>query len=404
LLLKPKGGCGRPCFFGMTVRRGSIDSDGLLVPGGGRDLEALKQEVQQRADRNMPPLGGIAPEDARDALSQIRSLEREQWASAFGRVADRRLARAAEIRDRVAAAREYWHAWRLYQFARWPTENAPARLHARRRALEAFSAYARLLDPPIETVRIPYEGREIVGYLRLPPAIRPAPVVFGIAGLDSRKEDVAANTDAYLARGLGLFAVDLPGTGESPHAAAEIGSDRIFSAALDALAGRPDVDAGRIVVQGRSWSGYWAAKLAVTERGRLRGAVVHGGPIHYYFQPDWLGASLDTGEYLYDYLEAKCAMHGADGRDDLLARARPYSLLDLGLLDRPSAPMLLVNGARDSQIPVADLYLALERGDVKQAWVNPAGGHMGRSAQWPAAAIAEKVLFPWIARRMRGEG
>ena len=83
---------------------------------------------------------------------------------------------------------------------------------------------------------------------------------------------------------LGLH--DLPGTGESPIAPATPDSDRIFSAALDYLATRQDVDASRIVVQGRSWSGYWAAKLAVTERARLRGAVMHGGPIHHYFEPD----------------------------------------------------------------------------------------------------------------------
>jgi esterase FrsA len=139
--------------------------------------------------------------------------------------------------------------------------------------------------------------------------------------------------------------VDLPGTGESPLAVAEVGADRLFSAALDFLAMRADVDAGRIVVQGRSWSGYWAAKLAVTERERLRGSVMHGGPIHHYFQPDWLARSLATGEYLYD-------------------------------------------------------YLLLEHGDAKEAWINPRGGHMGRSPEWPSARIAEQILIPWIARRL----
>jgi esterase FrsA len=161
------------------------------------------------------------------------------------------------------------------------------------------------------------------------------------------------------------------------------------------------VDATRIVVQGRSWSGYWAAKLAIVERDRLRGAVVHGGPIHHYFQPQWLSGSLQTGEYLYDYLEVKCAMLGASGLDDLLTRARPFSLLEQGVLDRPSAPMLLVNGARDSQIPIADLYLLMEHGDAKEAWVNPEGGHMGRSPAWPGPAIARKVLMPWMAARLR---
>jgi pimeloyl-ACP methyl ester carboxylesterase len=384
----------------MTAQRGP-NGPGLLVPGGGRDFGDLKREVQQRADHNLPPLGGVTPEDARAALSTVHSLDREEWARAFSRIADRHWeqALALEGKDRTGAAREFWQAWRLHHFARWPTENTPARRHARQRAVESFRNYARLLDPPIETVHIPFEGREIIAYLRLPAAGRPAPLVLGIAGLDSRKEDVAAHSDGYLKHGLALFAIDLPGTGESPDTIAGVDSDRIFSAALDHLARRSEVDAGRIVVQGRSWSGYWAAKLAVTERDRLRGAVVHGGPIHHYFQPDWLRASLATGEYLFDYLQAKCAMLGAQGLDELIARARRFSLLDAGILDRPSAPMLAINGARDSQIPITDLYLLLEHGDPKEAWVNPQGGHMGRSPQWPGSAIAEKVLMPWITRR-----
>jgi len=388
--------------LGIALNRRSIDG-GVLVTGGGRDLDQLKQEVQRRADRNMPPLGGVAPEDARAALSRVASLDREQWAAAFSAVADVHWQHAESLagKDRPAAARACWRAWRLFQFARWPTENTPAKRHARQRALESFRHYAALIDPPIEVLHIPFEGKQIAAYLRLPAGVRQAPLVFGIAGLDSRKEDVAAHSDGYLANGLGLFAIDLPGTGELSHAAAEIDSNRIFSAALDYLGKRPAVDAGRIVVQGRSWSGYWAAKLAITERARLRGAVVHGGPIHHYFEAKWLTTSLATGEYLYDYQEAKCAMHGASRLDELLAKARPFSLLELGLLDQPSAPMLLVNGARDSQVPIADLYLLLERGDAKEAWVNPQGGHMGRSPQWPGPAIAEKVLMPWITRRLR---
>ncbi len=385
----------------MSVQR-KPDGGGALVTGGGRNLDQIKQEVQRRADRGMPPLGGIAPKDARAALSRITSLDREQWATAFCAVADTHWQYAESLagQDRSAAAKACWRAWRLFHFARWPTENTPAKRHARQRALESFRRYATLTDPPIEVLPSPFDGKQIAAYLQLPAGVRPAPVVFGIAGLDSRKEDVAAHSEGYLKHGVGLFVIDLPGTGESPHTAAEIHSDRIFSAALDYLAQRPEVDAGRVLVQGRSWSGYWAAKLAVTERARLRGAVVHGGPIHHYFQPQWLRTSLDTGEYLYDYLEAKCAMHGASGLDDLLAKARAFSLLDLGLLDRPSAPMLLVNGTRDSQIPIADLYLLLEHGDAKEAWVNPQGGHMGRSPQWPSPAIAEKVLMPWITRRL----
>ena len=378
------------------------NAGGSLVTGGGRDLEALKREVQLRADRKMPPLGGISSEDTRQALARIDSLDRDTWASAFSGVARKYEDEALSFTGRVPAraAKAWWNAWRLYHFARWPTENAPAKLRAKARALEAFGHYAAAIDPPIEIVRIPFAGRQITGYLRLPAKVRPAPLVFAISGLDSRKEDFAGHSEAYLERGIGIFAVDLPGTGESPIAPAGPDSDRLFSAALDHLATRGDVDADRIVVQGRSWSGYWAAKLAVTERARLRGSVMHGGPVHGYFQRDWLTRSLETGEYLYDYLAAKCALFGASGLDDLLERARSYSLLESGVLDRPSAPMLCVNGALDSQIPISDLFLLLSHGDAKDAWVNPRGGHMGRSPEWPPALIAEHVVLPWIARRL----
>src|SRR6185369_10841879 len=144
----------------------------------------------------------------------------------------------------------------------------------------------------IETVRIPFESKELVAYLRLPQKVRPAPLVFRINGLDTRKDDVAANTDAYLKLGIGIFAIDMPGTGQAP-VLIDVGAERMFSRALDYLQTRKDIDSKRIVVQGQSWSGYWAAVLAYTEKDRLRGAVVHGCGIHGYFQPEWQKKSFE---------------------------------------------------------------------------------------------------------------
>ena len=186
--------------------RSTAASYGDLVTGGGRNLEELKQEVWRRVERGIMPLGGIAPEDARSALAAIDSLDREQWAKAWSSVAEQHFAKAQalEAGDRKGAAAEYWHAWRLHHFARWPVENTPAKRHAKQRALDAFGRYCRLLDPVIEVVRIPFEGKEIVAYLRRPAGPRPVPVVLGIAGLDSRKEDVAAYTDRYLKHGVAM--------------------------------------------------------------------------------------------------------------------------------------------------------------------------------------------------------
>jgi esterase FrsA len=381
------------------------DVHGQLVTGGGRTLEELKQEVLRRVERGLTPVGGIGMEDAKAALANIDSLSREQWAQAWSAVAEKHYDRAQTLagKDTAKATQGYWTAWRLHHFARWPTENTPAKRHAKERALVAFRKYCELLEPAIDVVRIPFEGKEIVAYLRLPEGVRPAPVVFGISGLDSRKEDVVAHTDGYLKHGLGIIAVDMPGTGEAPITAAQPDSDRMFSAVIDYLQTRTDVDAKRIIVQGRSFSGHWAAKLAYTERARVLGCVVHGGGVHKSFQRAWAEPALKTGEYLYDYLEARRGMVGATDAEDLYRKLAGFSLVEQGLVDQPSAPMLVVNGWLDSQTTCEDVFVLLQHGDAKDAWVNPKGRHMGRSPEWPGARIQEEVLMPWMLRRLAAQ-
>ena len=368
---------------------------------GPRDLNELKQEAQRRADRNLPPVGGVKPEDMREALAGLNSLEPDAWAAAFSRIGDRYVEKAKS--QQAAAPREaaesYKHAWEVYNTARWPLENSPGKKQAYAKALEAFQAYGRLIDPPLEVVRIPFEGKEIVGYLRLPSNVRPAPLLIGISGLDTRKEDVAATSDNFMRRGIGIFALDMPGTGQAP-LKVDVGAERMYSRALDYLQTRSEVDAKRIVVRGQSWSGYWAALIAYKERDRIRGAVVHGVGIHGYFQPEWQSKGLTTREYLFDLFPARSAVYGVSTMEEFLAYGPRLSLLTLGYLDKPSAPMLLVNGEKDTQQPIADLYLMMKHGDPKDAWVNPAGGHMGRSTQWPQGQIVERVVMPWIERAL----
>ncbi len=55
-----------------------------------------------------------------------------------------------------------------------------------------------------------------------------------------------------------------------------------------------------------------------------------------------------------------------------------------------------------SQVPIADLDLLLHSGSPKDAWVNPGGGHMGRSKEWPDGKIFEQIVVPWVARRLAG--
>jgi len=208
-----------------------------------------------------------------------------------------------------------------------------------------------------------------------------------INGTDSRKEDEVQGRDAMFRSGIGVVAIDMPGTGESP-IKADVGSERMFSRVLDYLATRPDVDSKRIVAWGVSYGGHWAASLAYNERARLRGAVVQGGPVHDYYTPEWQKKSLGTPEYLFDLFAARAAIYGVESVDEMLAYGPRLSLKTQGFLGQPSAPMLVVNGEKDSQVPISDLYMLMQSGgSAKWSWVNPDGGTRGarRSGRIPGS-------------------
>jgi fermentation-respiration switch protein FrsA (DUF1100 family) len=192
----------------------------------------------------------------------------------------------------------------------------------------------------------------------------------------------------------------MPGTGESP-IKADVGAERMFSRALDYLATRPDVDSKRIVAWGVSYGGHWTASLAYLEKARLRGVVVQGGPVHDYYSPEWQKKSLGTPEYLFDLFAARSAIYGVESVDEMLTYETRLSLKTQGFLGQPAAPMLVVNGEKDSQVPISDLYMLMQSGgSAKWSWVNPDGGHTGRSQEWPNSRISEEVITPWIKARL----
>lgn len=380
-----------------------LSAPALAQSGGPRTLAELKADVQERADRRAYPVSELDPAEVREALNSLKTLDRDEWAAAWAAIGDRHmaLAKKTDPSDPATASKHYKYAFEYDLFARFPLENSPGKVKAYDRALEAFAAYAKLQLPPIEIVRIPFEGKEIVGYLRLPINVRPAPLVLTIGGLDGRKENASFRNDAYLAQGVGYFSFDMPGTGQSITHQVVPGAEREFSAVLDYIAKRNGLDAKRVVVYGGSWGGHWAARLAYTEKDRIRGAVVQGGPVHEYFQPEWQRTAVKTREYLFELFEARAAIYGAKTLDDFLAYGPKMSLKTAGWLEKPSAPMLLINGMRDTQVPVEDVFLLMRSGSPKEVWINPQGGHMGRNKEVSDQKIFETVTLPWVVRMLR---
>src|SRR5713101_2658920 len=371
-----------------------------------RTLDEIKTEAMKRAENGMYPLIGLDPSDVREAFASIKTTGNDEWAAGFGAVADRYMAqaKALEASDPAKASATYVKAWRLYSFGRWPVPASAGKQRAYAKALEAFLAHAKLMDPPLEVVRIPFEGSEIVGYLRLPKNSKgPVPVVIAISGLDSRKEDLSENFGAILPYGIGFIGIDSPGTGQAPIKASET-AERMFSKVIDYLQTRPEVDTSRIGVDGQSFGAYWATKLAIVEHARLKAVVAQSPPVDATFEKNFvLQKTLGNREYLFGLGPALMSIfEGANKIEDLGEILPKLSLVNQHLLGKPTTPMLIIAGALDTQVPVSDAYLLMSNGDVpKEAWINPQGGHLGRQVKvWPDPVIFRQVIIPWLVRKL----
>jgi esterase FrsA len=392
--------------LGLTFTLGVIS---FCQQPPGRTIDEIKTEAIHRAEVGQYPLIGLDPGDVKEAFNSVHTRDKDEWAAAFMGVADRYMneAKSLESTDPTKANADYVRAWRLYSFGRWPIPASPGKQRSYEKAIAAFLAHARFWDPPLEIVKIPFEGKEIIGYLRLPKnANGPVPLVLAVNGLDSRKEDLSESFSAILPFGIGFLAVDGPGTGQSPIKVSE-NAERMLSRMLDYIASRPEIDKNRVAMHGVSWGAYWATKMAIVERARLKGASAQSPPTDTFFQRDFLMNSLlGNREYLFDQVPALMAIFdNVNTVDELAEVLSKMSLVKQGLLGKPMAPMLILGGVLDTQVPISDIYLLLSKGDVpKTAWINPQGGHLGRQVKvWPDPVIFKQVIIPWLVRTLEPE-
>lgn len=172
----------------------------------------------------------------------------------------------------VSAGDAYFAAAVLYAGAQWPiVENSQANRMLEERKTECYLEYVNYADHHAEAVEIPYRGRTLAGYFHLPPGYAGGrlPCLVMVNGMDAAKEQtLAASADRFLRRGFACLCLDGPGQGTSltreiwydPDSYGEVGT-----AAYDAMAGRPEVDPGRVIAWGMSFGAFWATQMVAAE-------------------------------------------------------------------------------------------------------------------------------------------
>jgi esterase FrsA len=372
-----------------------------------RSCDEVKADILRRAGR-LNPFERVKREDVEEVLGHLINLDSDPWGFEWGKIGARYEALGAEQEKegkKEQAGKTYYQAYEYYRIGRYPVPSSREKMNCYKGALRTFLKAAPSLDPPLERVEIPFEGKKVVGYLQIPQGTVRPPLVMHWGGVDGWKEDRRSNSELLHKEGVATFTIDMPGAGENPCLGREPRAERTFSAALDYLETRKDIDGNRIAVMGGSFGGYWAAKLAHVEAKRLRGAVNWGAGVHYTFQEEWLRPALTVtaSQYLMgpaSLLDARAYIFGVKTLEEVLKIAPTLSLVTQGLIDQPCAPLLCINGKEDDQHPVADIYLLLEHGSPKDVRIIADAGHMGRRPD-QANDEVQGIVTRWLMERLQ---
>jgi len=258
-----------------------------------------------------------------------------------------------------------------------------------------FMQAAPLLSPPMQRVDIPFEGRTLPGYLRLPlPAHLPqhdsglpCMVIFG--GLDTTKEDALEISNHFVARGMAVLVFDGPGQGEMFHQLPlRVDFQVAVRAALDWACSRPEIDARRLGVLGRSTGGHWACAAAAAD-ARIKVAIAWGliwHLRHFLTLPDALKQR---------FMRAANTDSEAQARDFFA----PFDLD--GVAANIHCPVMAVQGGKDVLAPaqsVAQLQ-AQARGEVKIV-LYPDSGHCAHDKTY----LSKPLMADFAARHLNAPG
>jgi esterase FrsA len=371
-----------------------------------KNLDEIKADILNRAGR-VNPFERVKREDVEQVLQRLDSLDPDLWGREWEKFGAKYEALGEEQEKegkKEEAGETFYLAYEYYRIGRYPVPSSPEKMNCYKGALRTFLRAAPMMDPPLERIEIPFEGKKVVGYLQIPKGTNRPPVVMHWGGVDGWKEDRRSNSELLHKEGLATFTIDMPGAGENPCLGQEPRAERTFSAAIDYLETRKDVDGKRIAVMGGSFGGYWAAKVAHTEAKRLRGAVNWGAGVHRTFQEEWLRPALTVtaSQYLMgpaSLLDARSYIFGVKTLEEVLKIAPSLSLVTQGLIDQPCAPLLCINGKEDDQHPISDIYLLLEHGSPKDVRIIPGAGHMGRKRGQSNDEV-QQIVTAWLKQKL----
>lgn len=347
---------------------------------------------------------GEVDEVVRALQSFAQSGDAEAWEAAWRRMADRvaGLARRDEAAGhRLSAGGKYLRA-AAYRFVgeRQVPPGSPRKLEGYKEFLADFNRGVALSGVPLARVEVPYEGTTMPALFLPAQTDGPAPAMIYVDGFDICKEVMwLVLRDAFARRGVHCLFVDTPGVGEMLRlrgVPTRYDYEVPVAACVDYLQGRADVLADRIGVMGVSLGGYYAPRAAAFEP-RLRCCVAWGAIWDY-------GATWERRRHLRPDSPVSVPafqlawVMGAEGFEAALEKARAFTLAEV--MPRIRCPLLIVHGAEDRQIPLADAERAFQAATgtaVKELKVFTAAEGGTQHCQLDNRSLAIDYITDWVA-------
>jgi dienelactone hydrolase len=360
-----------------------------LALGMGGELT----EIESAAGR-LRPLAATAHDDA----------SQRAWFDAWTSIAERAqgLAEVDTAAGRVrSAGRKQLRAAAYHLMAeRMMTNLSPLKARSYDAALRCFRDGVGQRGDPIETVDVPFEnGTVLPGFFV--PAMTPsrnaaAPCVIVFNGYDVTKEVLyLLGIGEVAARGISVLVCDQPGSGGALRLhglRTRPDMEVAATACLDYLATRSDVDIERVGIAGISMGGYFAPRAAAFEP-RIA-ACAAWGAFH-----DLVGVAANL---------AATRAHSAPpfqvpwvfGIDDQAALARHAEQFTLdGVAEKITCPLLVVHGADDRQVPVAQAHRTIDQAvnAARRDLIIIAAGEWGdQHCQVDDPSIAIDLIADWF--------
>ncbi|MCL5999575.1 MAG: alpha/beta hydrolase [Chloroflexi bacterium] len=233
--------------------------------------------------------GGSESGECFYTASRIKDGDPESWVKEWSELGGRTEQRAATTLTKghtVSAREAFLRAYSYYRFARlYMSIHDPAYKSLWQKSIRCFHEGTKRLDPPVESIAIPFEGKTLPAYFLKPGnPLEKHKTLIMIGGGDTFVEDLYFYIGpAALKRDYNVLMVDLPGQGGLPFDGMPMRPDAEapMKAVVDYALSRPEVDPHRLAAYGISGGGYLVPRAA-TREPRLKACVASSAIPDFY--------------------------------------------------------------------------------------------------------------------------